>query len=114
MKYPQFEQAAADLEVSVETYLQMVRLFLDDTRSQLEALESAVKKMDADGADRIAHHIAGAAENLEFNDFGRAARELRTDLTSFGPGDPRTQESVQAIHHEFQRAEKQVNLKESN
>ena len=87
MEHKSFEQAAAELEISVDAYLRMVRLFTEDTRSQLIQLEAAIQARDTESADRITHHIAGAAENLEFTTFARAARQLRVALASFEAGD---------------------------
>ncbi|MFW6388031.1 MAG: Hpt domain-containing protein [bacterium] len=77
-------QAAAHLEISPELYKRLARLFLEDTKTQMSNLEAAIEREDSDQVARIAHHVAGSAENLELFVLGNAARRIMSEANSRG------------------------------
>lgn len=89
----------------------MVRLFLDDTRSQLERLHTAMSAADRRSAGHIAHHIEGAAENLDLTDLARAARALRISLDASEAENPPPAASAQRLYREFQEVEKTLDIR---
>lgn len=114
MEHRLFEKAASELEIPVEKYLQLVELFVEDSRTQLEALSKAIDTSDRQTADTVAHHIAGAAENLEFNDFAHAARSLREILSSPDREAVQLRERLEQVLQEFRTVENRIKGQESN
>ncbi len=64
---------AGDLGLDEEGALHLVRTFLKSTTQDLRALEQALTDRDAEAAARLAHHIKGAATNLELTAIAKAA-----------------------------------------
>jgi HPt (histidine-containing phosphotransfer) domain-containing protein len=64
---------ADELGLDGEGVLHLVRTFLKSTMQDLCALEQALTDRDAEAAARLAHHIKGAAANLELTVIAEAA-----------------------------------------
>jgi HPt (histidine-containing phosphotransfer) domain-containing protein len=64
---------AAELGLEEEDVRRMVRTFLDSTEEDLMRLGRAFSKGDTEKIGSIAHHIKGAASNLELREIVEAA-----------------------------------------
>lgn len=64
---------AEELGLAVEDVRSLVLTFLDSTDGDLLLLERAYSQQDAEQVRRIAHHIKGAACNLELTAIAEAA-----------------------------------------
>lgn len=91
-------QAAANLEISLDLYKRLARLFLDDTEVQLKHMNTALGQENAAEIARIAHHIAGSAENLDLPALGRTARRLMDEAES--------SETTESVHRHYQELER--------
>jgi two-component system sensor histidine kinase TorS len=67
------EVLAEELGLEKAGALRIVRIFLDSTTQDLEQLTHALEEQDADEVARMAHHIKGAAGNLELVAIEKAA-----------------------------------------
>ncbi len=72
-----FRAAADEIGISVEAYTRLCSLFLETTKGDLRALSSAFDNENRDEIESLAHHIKGAASNMEFDDMREEARELQ-------------------------------------
>jgi HPt (histidine-containing phosphotransfer) domain-containing protein len=64
---------AEELGLEVEDVLRLIRTFLDSTEQDLVLLGQAFSDKDAEHLRVTAHHIKGAAGNLEFSEIAEAA-----------------------------------------
>jgi HPt (histidine-containing phosphotransfer) domain-containing protein len=64
---------AEELGLEENDALRLVRTFIETTEQDLLLLEQAIADQDADLVRRLAHHIKGAASNLELTDIAEAA-----------------------------------------
>jgi HPt (histidine-containing phosphotransfer) domain-containing protein len=72
-----FQAAADEIGISVEAYKRLCSLFLDTTREDLRALASAFDNENREEIGSLAHHIKGAASNMEFEEMMQTAKELQ-------------------------------------
>ncbi len=70
------ERSAQEIGISTSSYLRLCRVFLESTRTDLEELRQAVARRDASSAGTVAHHIKGAARNMEFKSVAQTAETL--------------------------------------
>ncbi len=64
------------LGLEAEATRSLVAAFVRTTQDDLAALERAVAAGDPGGAGRCAHHIKGAAANLELEEVAEAAKSV--------------------------------------
>ena len=67
---------AQSLGLDTDTTRQLLQTFLNATTSDLAALREALATSDATRVAELAHHIKGAAANLELETMRSAALEL--------------------------------------
>lgn len=67
---------AEELSLEEDDALRLVRTFIETTEQDLLLLEQAIADKDADLVRRLAHHIKGAASNLELSDIAEAMRTI--------------------------------------
>jgi HPt (histidine-containing phosphotransfer) domain-containing protein len=67
------EVLAEELGLEKAGALRIVRTFLDSTAQNLVQLTHALEEQDTDEVTRMAHHIKGAAGNLELTAISEAA-----------------------------------------
>jgi HPt (histidine-containing phosphotransfer) domain-containing protein len=65
-----------ELGLEENDVLRLVRTFIDSTEQDLLLLAQAIADHDADQVRKLAHHIKGAASNLELNDIADATRTI--------------------------------------
>jgi HPt (histidine-containing phosphotransfer) domain-containing protein len=70
------ERLARDLQLEPGPAAALAASFLDATREDLAGLHVAVRAADAKRVAALAHHIKGAAANLEVEDIRRRAEAL--------------------------------------
>jgi HPt (histidine-containing phosphotransfer) domain-containing protein len=69
---------ASELGFDIETVKGLLATFVRTSTSDLADLEVAAAAGDCPAAARLAHHIKGAAANLELNDVSAAALAVET------------------------------------
>jgi HPt (histidine-containing phosphotransfer) domain-containing protein len=67
---------AEELGLEENDVLRFVRTFIETTEQDLLPLAQAIADQDADQVKKLAHHIKGAASNLELTDIADAARTI--------------------------------------
>ncbi len=67
---------AEELGLEENDVLRFVRIFIEASEQDLLLLERAVADQDADQVRKLAHHIKGAASNLELTGIADAARTI--------------------------------------
>ena len=72
------KKLAEDLGLEEEEYRELVELFIDRGRSDLDELQTALGAGDAEKAASVAHSIKGAAGNLGFMEIYEEAREIES------------------------------------
>lgn len=71
------KNTAAEIGITVDAYKRLCRLFLDNTDNDIVKLKAAVDQSKLQEAADIAHHIKGAASNMDFNEMADAAKSLQ-------------------------------------
>ncbi len=71
-----FKKFAEDLELDVEEYLELVELFLETGKSDIQNLQAAIADNDAEKIAYAAHSIKGAAINLGFVELSEKAKNI--------------------------------------
>ena len=71
-----FKELAEALGLEEEEYLELIELFIDTGMSDLDKLQSAIEKGNAEQAANAAHSPKGAASNLGFMKISETAREI--------------------------------------
>ncbi len=72
----EIEKIAAEIGISGDTLRSLYRSFLDSTPKDLAALKNGIAQQDPDIVTTSAHHIKGAAINLELLKLAEAAKIL--------------------------------------
>lgn len=70
------QQAAEEIGISVEAYRSLCSLFLKTTKNNLQSLARAVEEEQRETISEQAHHIKGAASNMEFDKLMEEAEKL--------------------------------------
>jgi HPt (histidine-containing phosphotransfer) domain-containing protein len=72
------QRAAEEIGISTASYLKLCRTFLETSTRDLELLGEAVANADTKRIEELAHHIKGAARNMDFDGLAGAAETLVT------------------------------------
>jgi len=73
---------AEELGLEENDALRLVQTFIETTEQDLLLLERAFADQDADQVRKLAHHIKGAASNLELTDITEAALAIEEKARS--------------------------------
>ncbi len=73
------KELAEDLGLEEYEYMELIELFIDRGRLDLDELQAAVGTGDSDKAAMAAHSIKGAAGNLGLMEFYEEARKMEGD-----------------------------------
>ena len=68
---------AREIGISLDSYKRLCKIFIAHTTEDMKELKKAIKEHRLAEAADLAHHIKGAAANMEFNDMADAAKELQ-------------------------------------
>ncbi|HDQ14061.1 MAG TPA: Hpt domain-containing protein [Sediminispirochaeta sp.] len=71
------DTAAAEIGISLAAYKRLCRLFLDNTDRDIQTLHDALRAGDTGKISETAHHIKGAATNLDLEELADLAAEMR-------------------------------------
>lgn len=74
-----WETAAAQLGLSEIDFKRMVEIFIRETEADLKKLQQAYDLSDCEETALTAHHIKGAALNMEFDQLAQAAEKLENE-----------------------------------
>ncbi len=81
------QKAAEEIGISVDGYKKLCSLFIKSGRTDCANLRDAIEAMDRVKIKEYAHHIKGAARNLDFETLSSLAKEIE-----FGaPDEPKEQ-----------------------
>jgi len=69
-------------DISEDFYDELVRDFLADALSQVDALEKSLKGGDIESAKGIIHSLKGVSANIRLNDISQLSKEVETDIKS--------------------------------
>ena len=70
------EKLADSIGIETETLKSILRRFMDQTPDDIDRLEKEISKEDAEAVRASAHHIKGAALNLELIELSDTAMQL--------------------------------------
>ncbi|MDY6852474.1 MAG: Hpt domain-containing protein [Thermodesulfobacteriota bacterium] len=70
------KKLAGDLELEEDEYLELLELFIETARADLEALEAAIEEGNADKAAKIAHTLKGASGSLGLMEFFEIVKDI--------------------------------------
>ena len=98
---------ADELGLEEEDVRDLVRLFLDSTEQDLERLAQAYASGDAELLRSTAHHVKGAAGNLEVNGVAAEALAMEQaaasgDLEDPAPRIDRIRTELEALHAQLE------------
>ena len=82
-----FKAMASKLGFGEEDFIELVRLLISTSQSDLLTVEKELAVGSATGVARVAHSIKGAAGNLGFMHMAAVARELETLANQGSTGD---------------------------
>ena len=74
-----WEAAAAQIGLSEIDFKRMVEIFIRETEADLKKLQQTCDLGDSEETALTAHHVEGAALNMEFNQIARAAKNLENE-----------------------------------
>jgi len=90
---------AEELGLEENDALQLLQTFIETTEQDLLLLERAFAEQDAEQVRKLAHHIKGAANNLELTDIAEAALAIEEQSRANKLED--TEPQIEAIHSEL-------------
>ena len=90
-----FNELAERLELDIDEYLDLIFIFIEKGKSDIEEIMSALEEKDMDKMAKAAHSLRGAAINLGLDDIHEAARYIE-NMTS-GKDLEGVPESLQAL-----------------
>jgi HPt (histidine-containing phosphotransfer) domain-containing protein len=76
-----FIELAEKLELDIDEYLDLIFIFIEKGKSDIEEIMSALEEKDLDKMAKAAHSLRGAAINLGLDDIHEAARYIE-NMTS--------------------------------
>ena len=71
-----FKELASDMELDEEEYLDLIKLFIQVSKSDLDILLRAIKGGCAEKAAAAAHSIRGASGNLKLVNLHETAKQI--------------------------------------
>ncbi|SRR6056297_200149 len=71
------QSKADEIGISVDAYKRLCSLFINNTDKDLDLLSTAITSNDIQIISDTAHHIKGAASNMEFETMADLAKELQ-------------------------------------
>jgi HPt (histidine-containing phosphotransfer) domain-containing protein len=71
------QSSAAEIGISVEAYKRICALFIENTDKDLLQLKSELEMNDLKQSAAMAHHIKGAAANMDYTDLAALAKKLQ-------------------------------------
>jgi len=71
-----FKQLAENLGLEEDEYMELIELFIETGRSDLEKLRSAMEEGNGEEAANVAHSLKGAAGSLELMEISEIAKEI--------------------------------------
>ena len=74
-----WEAAAAQIGLAEIDFKRMVEIFIRETEADLKKLQQACDLGDSEETALTAHHIKGAALNMEFDQLAQAAKSLENE-----------------------------------
>ncbi|MQY76751.1 MAG: hypothetical protein GH155_03895 [Spirochaeta sp.] len=74
-----WEASAAQIGLAEIVFKRMVEIFIRETEADLKKLEQSCDLGDSEEIVLTAHHIKGAALNMEFNKLAQAAKNLENE-----------------------------------
>ncbi|MDZ7794626.1 MAG: Hpt domain-containing protein [Spirochaetia bacterium] len=80
--------SAAEIGISLEAYKRICSLFIENTDKDLLQLKSELEMNNLTQSAATAHHIKGAAANMDYTDLAALAKKLQLLLqTGTAPSD---------------------------
>jgi len=98
-----FKKIAQSLDLEEDEYMDLIRLFVETTETNLENLESSINAMDSEAVFKMAHKIKGAALNLEMTDVANLAKEIEAK------GKSNQLTDISPLFGEFKKAFEKIN-----
>ncbi|MFO7729287.1 MAG: Hpt domain-containing protein [Spirochaetia bacterium] len=74
------QSSAAEIGISVEAYKRICALFIENTDKDMLQLKSELDMNDLKKSAATAHHIKGAAANMDYEDLASLAKKLQLQL----------------------------------
>ncbi len=71
-----FKELAEELGLEEEEYQELVELFIETSRPDLDQLQAAIDEGNAENAGNIAHSLKGAAASLGLEELAQIAKEI--------------------------------------
>jgi len=81
------QSSAAEIGISVEAYKRICTLFIENTDKDLLKLKSELEENNIKQSAATAHHIKGAAANMDYEDLASLAKKLQL-LLQTGTAEP--------------------------
>ena len=76
------EKTAENLGLDLEDFTSLLKLFLETTQEDLKKLDGALVEENWEQVSHIAHHIKGAATNLDLSEISGAAIDAESSARS--------------------------------
>jgi len=92
-------ELAENIGLEEEEYLELVRLFVETGKSDMDKLRSAIDERNAEEVARASHSLKGAAVNLGFIECFEAAKKINDEARE-GRLD-RTSDYAQVLKEKF-------------
>ncbi len=99
----EIEKIAEDIGISVEAYKKLCRTFLENSKKDLDNLKKALEAEDRQAVRTLAHHIKGAALNIDLLELSELAKGLEKSAETGTMEDLNTQ--FRALEQEYNKSE---------
>jgi HPt (histidine-containing phosphotransfer) domain-containing protein len=100
----EIEKIADDIGISVEAYKKLCRTFLENSRKDLAELKKAIEAEDRPAVRSRAHHVKGAALNIDLTKLSELAKGLEKTAET-EPFEELTTH-LRALEEEYTKSEK--------
>jgi HPt (histidine-containing phosphotransfer) domain-containing protein len=99
----EIEKIAEDIGISVEAYKKLCRTFLENSKKDLVELKKALEAEDRPAVRALAHHIKGAALNIDLIELSELAKGLEKSAETGPLQDLNAQ--FRALEQEYKKSE---------
>lgn len=101
----EIEKIADDIGISVESYKKLCRTFLENSRKDLAELKNALDSEDRTAIRSRAHHVKGAALNIDLIELSELAKGLEKSAET---------EPLEDLKAQFQKLEQEYTNSETS
>jgi len=102
------QSSAAEIGISVEAYKRICVLFIENTDKDLLQLKSELGLRNFTQSAATAHHIKGAAANMDYEELADLAKKLQLLLQSGTATPEKLRKQYELLSQEYQSIKEEI------